>query len=140
VSAYEGPLPIVDPDSAPYWRGAAQGRLVVPRCTSCHRMVFFPRVLCPFCYADTFVWEESRGQGSIYSYTVARRPAGPAFAASAPYVVALIDIDEGFRMLSTVRGCAPDTVQIGARVAVRFQQVAPSLALPVFNLQESGDA
>lgn len=133
---YQKPLPVVDPDTEPFWRAAREHRLVVKRCADCGKAHFYPRELCPHCHSDAVSWFDASGHGTIYSFTVARRPAGPAFQPDAPYVVALVDLDEGARMMTNVVGCPPDTVRIGMRVTVSYDDVTPEVTLPKFRLTE----
>jgi hypothetical protein len=131
---YDKPLPIVDPDTAPYWQAAREHKLLLKRCADCGRAHFYPRELCPHCHSDAVSWLEAKGTGSIYSFTVARRPAGPAFQPDAPYVVAIVELDEGARMMTNIVGCAPESVRIGQRVAVAYEDVTPEISLPKFRL------
>lgn len=126
------PLPVIDDDSAPFWAAARGRRLRVQRCTQCDRHVFYPRALCPHCHIELVDWVDCSGHGTIYSYTVARRPAGPAFADDVPYVVVLVDLDEGVRMLSNLITDDVESVRIGGRVVVRFEDIADGVTLPLF--------
>lgn len=126
------PLPVIDADSAPFWAAARDRRLRVQRCLECDRHVFYPRALCPHCHTELVEWVDCSGHGTIYSYTVARRPAGPAFADDVPYVVVLVDLDEGVRMLSNLLTDDVESVRIGGRVVVRFDDVADGVTLPLF--------
>lgn len=128
------PLPVVDSDSRPYWEAAARHEFRLPFCRDCEKHFFMPRVLCPRCHGDRVEWRAASGSGVIYSYTIARRPAGPAFAARVPYVVALIDLDEGVRLLSNVVTQDVVAVRIGQRVRVEFEDVGEGVALPVFRV------
>ncbi|MES2537120.1 MAG: Zn-ribbon domain-containing OB-fold protein [Pseudomonadota bacterium] len=129
---YEKPLPIIDPDTAPYWRAACEHRLLIKHCRDCSRYHFYPRELCPHCHSDAVDWFQAKGTGTVYSYTIARRPAGPAFKPDAPYVVAIIELDEGPRMMTNIVGCPPDSVRIGQRVAVQYEDVNEEVSLPKF--------
>jgi uncharacterized OB-fold protein len=129
---YEKPLPVVDPESAPYWAALKERRLILKRCLDCGRHHFYPRALCPHCHSDALEWSDARGTGSIYSYTVARRPAGPAFKADAPYVVAVVELDEGARMMTHIVTDDVESVRIGQRVAVAFEAVTDEITLPKF--------
>lgn len=129
----EKPLPVIDDDSRPYWDAAREGRLMIQRCGACDRAVFYPRGVCPHCGSLDLTWIEAAGTGTVHSYTVARRPAGPAFAGDVPLVVALIELDEGVRILSNVRA-EPEQMAIGARVRVWFDPVSPEVTLPKFDL------
>ncbi len=129
---YEKPLPVVDPESAPYWAALKERRLILKRCRDCGRHHFYPRALCPHCHSDALEWSDARGTGSIYSYTVARRPAGPAFKDDAPYVVAVVELDEGARMMTNIVTEDVESVRIGQRVAVAFEAVTDEITLPKF--------
>ena len=129
---YEKPLPVVDPESAPYWAALKERRLILKHCRDCGRHHFYPRALCPHCHSDALEWSDARGTGSIYSYTVARRPAGPAFKADAPYVVAVVELDEGARMMTNIVTNDVESVRIGQRVAVAFEAVTDEITLPKF--------
>ncbi len=131
---YEKPLPIIDPDSAPYWSATQQHKLVIPRCLDCGKHHFYPRALCPHCHSDKLEWTEISGRGTVYSYIVANRPAGPAFKADIPYVVAVIDLAEGPRMMSNIVIDDPSKVKIGDAVQVCFEDVTPEITLPKFKL------
>jgi len=93
----------------------AQGRFEIQRCAACGRHVFYPRVLCPHCGADRLDWVAPGGGGTVYSTTVVRRRP----ADGGDYNVALVDLDEGVRMMSRVAEVAPDKVRIGMRVRAR---------------------
>jgi len=129
---YEKPLPVVDPESAPYWAALKERRLILKHCRDCGRHHFYPRALCPHCHSDALEWSDARGTGSIYSYTVARRPAGPAFKADAPYVVAVVELDEGARMMTNIVTDDVESVRIGQRVVAAFEAVTDEITLPKF--------
>ncbi|MDO8703749.1 MAG: Zn-ribbon domain-containing OB-fold protein [Sulfuricaulis sp.] len=131
---YEKPLPIVDQESRPYWDALKQHRLLIKSCRGCGQRHFYPRELCPHCHSDELDWIEAAGEGVIYSYTVARRPAGPAFKADAPYVVAIITLAEGPRMMSNIITDQVDAVRIGQRVKLLFEDVTDEITLPKFQL------
>ena len=124
-----------DSDSRPYWQGLAQGELRIQRCDACGRAVFYPRTLCPLCFSDTLSWIVASGRGSIYSYTVAHQAFGP-FAADVPFVVAIVELEEGVRMMSRIVGAAREQVEIGKAVQVTFEAVGEDLTLPCFRLVE----
>ncbi|HEX7750130.1 MAG TPA: Zn-ribbon domain-containing OB-fold protein [Bordetella sp.] len=100
-----------------YRQALAQGRFLIQRCNACARAVFYPRMICPHCGGDVLVWEEPSGRGTVYSTTVVRRKAD----AGGDYNVALIDLEEGVRMMSRVDGLAPEAVHIGMAVQARVQ-------------------
>ena len=130
----EKPLPQIDADSAPFWRGTRERRLMLPHCRACGRPHFPPRALCPHCHGDGIEWKRASGEGTIYTYTVARRAAGPAFEDDVPYVVALIELAEGARMMSNVIAEDISAVKIGAAVRVTFERASDEITLPKFEL------
>ncbi len=126
------PWPIEDADTAEFWSRVRDGELALQQCKQCGRHQFYPRALCTACGYDELVWVRASGDGIVYSYTIARRAAHPAFASRVPYVVALIDLEEGPRMLSNIVDVDPDEVRIGDRVTVRFDPVDDGVILPMF--------
>jgi uncharacterized OB-fold protein len=131
------PRPTANADSKPYWDAARERRLVLRRCKACGTLHFMPRHLCPECWSDQLEWVPSGGKGAVHSYTVIRRPSNPAFAAQAPYVVALIDLDEGPRMVANVLGDDALAVRIGDRVEVTFEDRGDGALLPQFRRAEA---
>jgi uncharacterized OB-fold protein len=131
---YDRPLPVIDPDSKPYWDALRQHRLVLKYCRSCSRDHFYPRELCPYCHSDDLVWKDASGRGEIYSYTIARRPAAPSFADDVPYVIAVISLEEGPRMTANIVGADPDLVRIGQSVRIVFDDVTENVTLPRFRV------
>jgi uncharacterized protein len=127
------PTPLVDPGTQPYWDALKENRLILKHCRSCDRTHFYPRELCPHCYSDDLDWVDASGDGTIYSYTIAHRPAGPAYADDVPYTIAIIDLAEGPRMMSWIVGDTDD-VQIGAEVAVTYVTQEDGIVLPMFEL------
>ncbi|GAA1723495.1 Zn-ribbon domain-containing OB-fold protein [Fodinicola feengrottensis] len=119
----------VDAESKEFWDGIAAGELRIQRCEACDQAVFYPRALCTHCHSDRLVWTVAKGLGTVYSYTVAHRGFGE-FAAQAPFTVALVDLDEGARMLTRIVG---GTVSIGDRVQLEITRLdADSPELPCF--------
>src|SRR5271167_58979 len=107
----------VDPDLRPsltYFESVEEGRLRFQRCQDCTAAVFYPRIVCPKCGGVALSWEESAGYGSVYSVSVLPQRDRP------PIVVALVDLDEGFRMMSWIVGPGAPEVEIGTRVVARF--------------------
>jgi uncharacterized OB-fold protein len=133
---YEKPQPVIDPGTKPFWDAAREHRLSLPHCGSCGQYHFYPRELCPHCYSDDLEWLDASGKGEVYSYTIARKPGGPAFAPDVPYVIAMIALDEGPRMLTNIITGDVESVRIGARVTVSFDDVTPELTLPKFRLEK----
>lgn len=132
--SYDKPLPVIDHDSAPYWDAAREGRLDIPLCDDCGQHHFYPRTVCPHCYSDKLKFDTVSGRGIVHSFTIARRPAGPAFGDDVPYVVALIDLAEGPRMMSRIETDDPEVVRIGSEVEVIFVRATDEVTFPYFKL------
>lgn len=117
----ELPVPIVNADSAPYWEGARCNKLLLQRCIDCQTFRFFPRYLCTQCGSDQVEWIEASGGGTVHSFTIVHRAAFPEFQAQTPYVVALIDLAEGPRMMTNIIGDDALGIEIGEAVKVVFE-------------------
>ena len=107
--------------TAPFWEAARTGRFVLPRCRSCSEFFHYPRLFCPFCGASDPDWQEVSGKAQVYSYTIVplrMRPVPDEWPV--PYVVALVELDEGPVLMSNVVGCAPEDVHIGMPLQVTF--------------------
>jgi uncharacterized OB-fold protein len=126
------PRPVVDGDSRPFWEGLQKHELWIQYCSICHQHIFYPRSICPHCFSEDLVWKQSSGCGTIYSYTVVHTGFGP-FADEAPYVVALVTLDEGVRMMTRIVGSSGD-LGIGQKVVVTFAHLDEDLTLPYFHL------
>ncbi|GLZ09215.1 hypothetical protein Acsp03_66810 [Actinomadura sp. NBRC 104412] len=123
--------PMIDADTRPYWDGVARGELLLQHCLSCTRAIFYPRAVCPLCFSTELEWRPASGTGTVYSYTVLRRAFG-RFATNPPTVVALVDLDEGVRMMTHLVEVDPADVRIGSRVKVTVKTVEDGLSLPCF--------
>jgi uncharacterized OB-fold protein len=124
--------PPVSDISAPFWDATRSGQLVFQWCTDCERVVFYPRAVCPGCLGDRLEWRPSRGTGRVYAVTVEHRDTNPQFPLRAPYAVALVDVDDGARMLTNIVGCDPLTVTAGMPVAVTWEPLSDGRQLPQF--------
>jgi uncharacterized OB-fold protein len=129
---YEKPLPVIDPGTEPYWSALREGKFILKHCRACDQAHFYPRELCPHCFSDDLDWIEATGKGVIYSYTIARRPAGPAFKPDTPYIVALIDLAEGPRMMTNIVTDDVEAVRIGDPVEISLEAVTDEITLPKF--------
>jgi uncharacterized OB-fold protein len=124
------PLPETDTDAAPFWKGAAQGKLMIQRCTACGQAQHYARPFCVKCRSAAVEMVEASGRGTVYSYTVIHR--GPYDDIATPYVVALIRLEEGPTLLSHVIGCDLASVTCDLAVEVSYQSLTGEVVLPVF--------
>lgn len=124
--------PLVEPDwlTEPFWCAGEKNELRIQRCCVCEAWFYPPQVACPQCLEEAWEWLPTSGRGTVYSFTVVHRPASPAF--EGPYVLAIIELDEGPAVMANIVGGAPDAVRIGAPVAVAFDVAGNGTAVPVF--------
>ena len=132
VRAPQKPLPVASPESARFWQGAKEHRLLIPHCNACKKFWFPPSRLCPHCLSDDSDWESVSGHGKIYSFVVFHRVYHPAFAGEVPYVVAIVELEEGPRMLTNIVGVPVDQVRCNIPVGVVFDDVSAEVAVPKF--------
>jgi len=129
------PQPLLpEPNTGPFWEGCKAGELRYQTCDACGAVVFTPRLHCPSCLSGDLSWQVSEGEGTVYTYSVVVQNRVPAFIELGAYSVAYIDLDEGFRMLSTVLADDPmRDIHVGARVRVEFEgQESGEYPVPVF--------
>lgn len=120
------PAPPVTVESKPFWDAAAEGRFLIKRCADCGKAHWYPRAICPFCFSGETVWEESPGEGVIYTYSVMHRsPTGP-------YAIGYVTLNEGPAVMTNFVGVPPDGLSIGQKVKVRFQETEGGPPVPVF--------
>lgn len=125
------PLPdLSDPDTGSFWQAAQDHRLTYQTCAACGRVVFYPRAHCTHCGGQDLKVHDSRGEGAVYSYSVIRQTPDPAFRGDTPFIVALIDLAEGFRLLTHLRA-DPESAQVGQRVSLEWT-CRDGMELPVF--------
>jgi hypothetical protein len=134
-------------ESGPFWDATRQGRLLVQWCTSCDRGVFYPRVFCPYCEpahasATTLEWREASGRATVHAAVVEHRPqaAGTTFSGGEPYCIALVDLEEGVRMMTNIVGCPPAAVHSGMAVTVSWEPLSDGRQLALFRPLEVGTA
>ena len=120
--------------TAPYWEAARQKRLVVQECGSCRQLWHPPLPRCPHCHAAGPGWRQVRGDGTVYTYTVVRHPTHYAFAGQVPYILAIVELAEGPRLVTAITGAAPEEIRGGQQVRAVFREVADGVTLPYFEL------
>ena len=116
------PVPHPNSDTRSFWEGCHAGVLRYQCCGNCGPVPLIPRAVCSHCHTLALEWKDASGHGTILSYTNVYRAPTQAFRADVPYVIAIIDMDEGFRLMVNVRGGPGPHVQIGAAVRVDFEQ------------------
>jgi uncharacterized OB-fold protein len=130
--AYEGPLPVPDSESAPYWDGLRARKLMLQRCASTGEHLFPPVTFCPGTL-ERPEWVEASGRGTVFSWIVVRHPVPrDIYADQVPYVVALVTLEEGCRMAANIVGCAPEDVTANMQLEIVYNPVTADITLPAF--------
>ena len=127
----EKPVPEVSELNRDYFEGCARGELRIRSCNACGARFRFAHALCPECWSADLGFEQASGQAKVTHFTVVHQAPVPAFQAESPYVLAMVELDEGVRMMTNVVGCDPESVAIGMKVAVRFE-ARGEVRIPVF--------
>ena len=120
------PAPQGNPETKAFWDAATEGKLLIKRCNGCGEAHYFPRALCPFCFSDQTVWEESAGEGEIYSYSLMRK------SATGPYAIGYVTLKEGPSVLTNFVDCDFSALKIGQKVKVVFKPSDGGPPLPFF--------
>ncbi|MBC6462040.1 OB-fold domain-containing protein [Actinomadura sp. HBU206391] len=130
------PAPAIGPDTRFFWDGVAEGELRVQKCEECGRLRHPPGPMCPHCHALERGHVVASGRGELHSYVVHHHPPVPGRAT--PYVVGLVELEEGVRMVGNVIGCSPGDVRIGMPVRLAFERVGDDLTLPQWTPADRG--
>lgn len=143
-SAAEAPAPepirpTITDVNRPFWDGCKDGRLMAQRCTRCGTLRYPAAAICPNCLSKDAEWRALNGRGEIFSFVVFHRGYHSYWAPRVPYNVAMIELDEGLRMFSNIVGTPNEELRVGQRVRVTFEQRAPDLIVPVFEVDGSGN-
>ena len=127
------PNPTVTPVSEPFWTQASAHILRLQQCNDCQKAIFYPRRHCPHCWSESLRDIQSSGRGTVASIVEVHRPGHPSFNDESPYYVALIDLDEGVRMLSNVSDPSGAAVPVGASVELGWKP-HNQFSLPIFTV------
>ena len=129
-----GTVPVPTPETEPFWAGTLAGELRIQQCNSCGKHYFYPRPFCRYCQSGDVMWRAVSGTGRLVSYVINYRPIPPADPGE-PQVIALVELDEGPRMMTNIVGVSPEpgNLPLDSRVRVDFEPRGDQ-ALPVFGL------
>lgn len=123
------PRPLHPELTKPFWEAAKRHELLIPRCKICSKYFWYPREECPYCLRQGWDWHVATGKGRLYTYTVVRQPQNPAFNEDVPYIYAIVQLDEGVRMISNVVGCPVEELKVDMPLEVVFEDVTPDWTL-----------
>ncbi|RLA39649.1 MAG: nucleic acid-binding protein [Gammaproteobacteria bacterium] len=116
------PQPRITPWAAPLWEACAQGKLSLPYCSQCEASFYYPRQWCPQCFNQDLSWLELSGRGKVYSFSVVHQSPLPSYQDDVPYVLAIIELEEGPRMMTNILNCDVDKVRVDMPVEVTFEE------------------
>jgi uncharacterized OB-fold protein len=139
MGEYKKPLPLITELSKVFYDGCKENKLLYQKCTDCNEVVFFPKEFCPKCMSHNLEWRESKGKGKVYTFTVTYDFAPPEFMEDVPYSLAIINIDEGFSIMSNIVECDLEELRCDMPVEVAFEPVTPEITLPKFRPIKDGD-
>ena len=126
------PLPVPNSDSKPFWDACARHELRFQKCAACSLVRWPPSFICPQCHSFEAEWTRSQGKGKVISYVVYHREFHPAFKAELPYVTAIVELDEGARMLTNIIGCPSTDVRCDMPVELVWEDISEEFSLPKF--------
>lgn len=125
-------LPTPDDSTEPYWAAARDGKLLFKHCNACGRNHFYPRPFCPHCWSEDVEWQEAGGGATLYTYSVVHVNDLPPFPERVPYLAAVVDLDEGPRVMTNLVDVDPADVRIGMPLRVAFREETDDVTLAVF--------
>jgi len=126
------PLPRPYQDTAAYWEAAKAHRFIIQKCRDCGAHQHYPRGVCSHCLSSALDWVDASGDATVYSFSVNYRAPHPGFKDQTPFVLAIVELAEGPRMMTNIVDCDPETVTIGMPVTVAFDDVTEDVTLPKF--------
>lgn len=132
ANEYRKPLPVPQPHTVAFWQAAKQNELKIQKCSQCGHAQHYPRVACTACWSAELDWHTCTGKGTVHSYTIAYRSTTPEFIGDDPYIVAIVELEEGVRMTTNIVDCPLDSIAIDMPVQVVFDHVTEEIALPKF--------
>lgn len=133
MATYTGPIPTPTPESRPFWEGTKQHKLMIQRCNDCGQHYFYPRPLCRHCLSRNVEWRQVSGKGKLHSFVINSRPP-KTFPIQQPFLIGLVELDEGPRMMSNIVGveASPQALRCDMPVQVVFEDITEAITLPKF--------
>jgi uncharacterized OB-fold protein len=125
-------LPNPDVETQPFWDGCREGKFLLRHCTACGVDSYFPRPFCPACWSDDVSWKEASGRGTLYTYSVVTVNDLPPFNERVPYVAAIVELEEGPKVMTNVEGVPFDELRIGMPLEMEFKPISDDVTIAVF--------
>ena len=129
------PLPSpITPEAKPFWDGLRERKLLLPRCQACGHAFFYPRVICPRCHARDIGWIQASGRGKLHAFEIAYQAFHKAWKIKPPYVLAMVELAEGPRLMTNLVNVEPDpkAIKCDMPVQVVFSKLTDEITLPLF--------
>ena len=133
MSEFTRPLPKVKPESKPFWDGCCNEQFLLQHCDACQRINWFPRDYCVNCGADKLTWKPASGDGVLETYTIVYRAMNPSWQSEVPYMLGMVKLREGVRMVTRIVGHQGEDTPMGAKVRVKFVPEG-DMKLPFFEV------
>ena len=125
-------LPSTDLETQPFWDGLKEGKFLLRHCDTCGKDHYYPRPFCPDCWSDEVSWKEASGRGKIYTYSVVHVNDLPPFNERVPYVAAIVELDEGPRVMTNIVGLPFEDLRADLPVVVEYKAISDDVTIPVF--------
>jgi uncharacterized OB-fold protein len=134
MADYKKPLPVPDPVTKPYWDSLKAHAMQMQKCADCGKFIFYPRAICPHCFSRHLNWTRVSGRGKVYGFTISHQKGMPAFGEEVPYTIALVELEEGVRLMTNLIGIEADPakIKVGMDVVVHYDDVTDAITLPKF--------
>jgi uncharacterized OB-fold protein len=131
---FQKPLPVPQPESEFYWEKARQHELWLRSCRDCRQIYFYPRDICPECFSRNTNWIQSGGKGILHTFAIVHRAAYPAFQDDVPYIIAIVELEDGARIPTNLVDVEPDPkmIKVGMAVEVTYDDISEEITLPKF--------
>ena len=135
---YRKPVPVATPESDFFWDKTRKHELWIQKCVDCDTAFFYPRMICPDCLEDKIEWFKTSGKGFLYTYMINHRPP-PGFEDEAPYAIAIVQLDEGPRMMTNIVGIenTPEKLVLDMPLEVVFEDIVDDMSLPKWRPAQS---
>lgn len=132
MAEYTKPLPIPSPESEPFWEACKRHELRLPYCTHCEQFFFYPRKFCPRCFSWDIEWRTCSGRGTLYTFAIQYRPQMMGF--TPPYVTAIVQLEEGPRLMTNLVGVepSPEAIRCDMPVEVVWEDASDEITLAHF--------
>jgi len=130
-------LPTIEDESRPFWDAAREHRFLVARCGSCGRAHHYPRPFCPFCWSGDVSWEDASGRATLYTYSTVYMNDLFPFKDKLPYIAAVVDLEEGPRVMTRLVDVKDTDLRIGMPLVVDYEQLTDEITAPVFRVATS---